>query len=80
MKDTTTKEPLNVSTDGTAGPYIMVPVSQLDEVCRLLDEHHVRYSVEENVISLDGAPEISVINLGRGGDSKNVQRILDSNE
>jgi hypothetical protein len=78
MIDVTTKRPLRVSTDGTAGPYIMVPVSQLDEVRQLLDCRRVRYWVEEDVISLNGAPEIAVVNLGRGGDAIAVQAILDS--
>jgi hypothetical protein len=78
MTDTTTKKPLRVSTDGTTGPYIMVPVSQLDGVRRLLDSRGVRYWVEENAISLDEAPEIAVINLGRGGDAATVQAVLDS--
>jgi len=78
MNDATTQQPLSVSTDGTAGPYIMVPVSQLDEVKQLLDSHRIRYWVDENAISLNGAPEITVINLGRGGDALAVQAILDS--
>lgn len=78
MTDATTKKPLRVSTDGTTGPYIMVPVSQLDKVRRLLDSRHVGYWVEEEAISLDGAPEVAVINLGRGADATAVQAILDS--
>jgi hypothetical protein len=78
MTDTTTKKPLRVSSDGTAGPYLMVPVSQLEDVQRLLDSHRIRYWVGENAISLNGAPEIAVINLGRGGDAAVVQAILDS--
>jgi len=78
MTDTTTNKPLHVWTDGTTGPYIMVPVSQLDGVRRLLDSRGVRYWVEENAISLDEAPEIALINLGRGGDAAAVQAILDS--
>ena len=78
MTDTTTKKPLRVSTDGTAGPYIMVPFAQLDDLRRLLDGRHIRYWVEENVISLDGGPEIAVVNLGRGGDAAAVQAVLDS--
>jgi hypothetical protein len=80
MKDVSTKKPLHVSTDGKAGPYIMVPVSQLDDVRRLLDRHRVRYSVDEDVVSLNGAPEVAVVDLGRGGDAKGVQKILDSAE
>lgn len=78
MTDAATKKNLRVSTDGTVGPYIMVPVIQLDDVRRLLDGRGVGYWVEENAISLDGAPEIAVINLGRGGDAAAVQALLDS--
>ena len=78
MTDATTKRPLHVSTDGTTGPYIMVPVSQLAEVRRLLDSRRIGYWVEEEAISLDGAPEGAVINLGRGADAAAVQAILDS--
>jgi hypothetical protein len=80
MKDVATKKPLRVSTDGTAGPYIRVPVSQLKDVQRLLDQHRVRYAIDEYAVSLNGAPEVAVVNLGRGGDAKGVQRILDSAE
>jgi hypothetical protein len=78
MSDTTTKAPLRVSTDGTAGPYIMLPFSQLDEVRRLLDGQRIRYWVSEDAISLNGGPEMTVINLGRGGDAAAVQAALDS--
>lgn len=78
MTDARTKQPLRVSTDGTTGPYIMVTVSQLDEVRRLLDNRRIGYWVEENAVSLNGAPEVAVINLGRGGDAAAVQTLLDS--
>jgi hypothetical protein len=58
MTNVATKKPMRVSTDGTAGPYIMVPVSQLDEVRQLLDGRRIRYWVEENAISLDGAQKL----------------------
>jgi hypothetical protein len=79
MTDATTKKPLRVSNEGTAGPYIRLPFSQLDEVRRLLDSQRIRYWVEENVISFDGGPEIAVVNLGRGGDAAAVQAVLDGN-
>ena len=78
MTDTTTKKPLRVSTDGTVGPYIMLPLSQLDEVQRLLDRRDIRYSVQEDVISFNGAPEEATIDLGRGADAEAIQAILDS--
>ena len=78
MIDAMTRKPLHVSTDGTAGPYIMLPVSQLDEVRQLLDDHGIRYWVEEDVISLNGAPETAVIDLGRAANVEAIQAILDT--
>ena len=78
MIDAMTRKPLYVSTDGTAGPYIMAPVSQLADLRELLDKHRIRYSVEEHAISLDGEPEIAVVDLGHGADVAPVQVILDS--
>jgi predicted RNase H-like HicB family nuclease len=75
--DATTKRPLHVSTDGTAGPYIMLPVSQLTEVRQLLDSHGIRYWIEEDFISLNGAPEDAVIDLGHEANTGAVQAILD---
>ena len=77
MIDKTTKQPIYVSTDGTAGPYIMVPLDQLDELCQLLDEHQVRYEVEEDAISLNGAPMIATVDLDRGADVIAITKFLD---
>ncbi len=78
MIDAMTRESIRVSTDGEAGPYIMTPVSRLEEICRLLDAHGVSYWVEEDAISLDGAPEIAVVNLGHGSKATTVQSLLDT--
>jgi hypothetical protein len=78
MKDVTTREGISVSSDGSAGPYIMVPVSQLEAVRQLLGQYHVPFTVDDDAISLNGEPEVAVVNLGRGGDAKKVQQILDS--
>ena len=55
----------------------MVTVDQLEELRRLLDDHGISYWVDEDVISLNGEPETSVVNFGRGGNGEAVQRILD---
>ncbi len=78
MIDTTTHEPLYVSTDGDAGAYIMVPVAQLDGLTTVLNSSQVRYWVDEEAISLDGKPEVAVINLTEGSDPATVQSLLDS--
>lgn len=60
MIDAMTRKPLRVSTDGTAGPYIMVPVSQLADLRGLLDKHRIPDAVEEDAISLDDTSEVAV--------------------
>ena len=78
MIDTTTRSRLTVSTDGGAGPYILVPVAQLELVRALLDSNQVSYWLDDEVISLDGKPEIAVVNLGNRSDPTKVQQLLDS--
>jgi hypothetical protein len=77
MIDTTTNKPLRVWPDEKVGPYIEVVASQLEEVKRLLEKNGIRYSVEEDIISLNGGPYIATINLRRGTDPNAVQAILD---
>ena len=77
MTDIITKKSMRVSADGTAGPYIMVAVSQLDELRQLLDSRGIGYWVDEHAISLNGGPETTVVHLGRQGDAATVQAILD---
>jgi len=77
MIDAITERPLSVSTDGNSGPYIMVPVSQLEELRLLLDGNGVPYWVDQEAISLDGRPEVTVVNLGSDTDPNAIQKLLD---
>lgn len=76
MIEATTRRPLDVCTDGGAGPYIVLPVTQLDLVTALLDANGVSYWVDEEAVSLDGNPEVAVINLARGSDVETLKRLL----
>lgn len=78
MIDISTNKPLYVSTDGDSVPYIMVAVEQLDDVRGLLSSNNIPYWVDEDAISLDGKPAVTVINLARSADASHVQHILDS--
>lgn len=75
--DAQTQEPVVVSNDGDAGAYIMVVLGQLDRVTAVLREDGIGFWVNEEAISLNGKPEIAVINFGRGVDAARVQQILD---
>ncbi|QEH35083.1 hypothetical protein OJF2_36280 [Aquisphaera giovannonii] len=77
MIDEMTNDRLRVGADEIAGPYLMLPLSQLASVRARLDRHAVRYWVDSTAISLDGKPAIIVINFGRGGDAERIQNLLD---
>lgn len=75
--NTTAIPPLRVSTHGAAGSYIFVLQSQLDQVTAALRENKVCFWVDEETISLNGNPEVTVINLEPGSNPVQVQAILD---
>jgi hypothetical protein len=78
MTDPATRRPIRVSTDGTSGPYITVSVELLEKVRRLLVENGIPQWVDHHAISVDGRPAVTVINLGRRVDSRQVQDLLDA--
>ena len=78
MVDVTTSKPLRVSTDGTAGPYLMLPLDDVVRVKVLLDAHGIYHAVEEDAISIDGSPYITVIDFGLEADADRIQSIFDS--
>ena len=78
MRDAVTQERITVLTDGDAGPYIMVPVAQVGEIAEVLRADDISHWVDQEAISLNGQPEVSVINLGRNVDVAQVQRLLDA--
>ena len=80
MNDAMTRSPLRVSTDGKTAPYIMAPVSQIDDLRQLHDNHRIGYWMEEVAISFAGAPEISINILGHGTNATAIQAILESVE
>ena len=80
MTETAVEKPLRVSPSaapGTAWPYLSLPYSRLGEVRELLDSHGIRYTVSENIISVNGGPETASIHFGRNGDAAAVQAALD---
>ena len=80
MIDSFTKEPIRVSDDGDAGPYMMVQLDQLDLVKKLLDDAGYHYYVDEDAISFNDQPYTAIVNLGHHADVPAIQRLLDDNE
>ena len=69
--------PLTVSTDGTAGPYVVVTSEQLGPVVEALRTEGVRFQVDQEAVLLNGAAALAVIDLGMGADVTRVQGVLD---
>lgn len=69
--------PLTVSTDGTAGPYVVVTSEQLGLVVEALRAEGVRFQVDREAVLLDGEPALAVIDFGTGADVTRVQGVLD---
>lgn len=78
MIDVETHKPVRVSTDGDAGPYLMVPLEQLADVRRALREHEIVHFVAEDAIELDGRPVIAIIDFARNADANLIQSALDA--
>ncbi len=78
MIDALTKQPLTLSTDGSAGPYLHLPLTQLEAIRQVLDQHQVYYWVDEHAVSLNDSPYIALINFGRNADPSAIQNILNS--
>ncbi len=69
--------PLKVSTDGTAGPYVIVTPGQLRHVVAAFRDEGIDFQVDEEAVLSGGTPALAVIDLGSGADVERVQRVLD---
>ena len=77
MSTRSAEAPLVVSTDGTAGPYIIVAADQLGPVVHTLRDQSIPLQVDDEAVMLDGRPALMVIDLGQDADVERVQGILD---
>jgi len=77
MLDEMTKDRLRVEDAPGAGPYLMLPLSQLGRVREVLDRNAIHYWADSTAISLDKKPPKIFINFGRNGDANRIQALLD---
>lgn len=77
MTDSITHSLIRVSGKGDVGRYIIVPLDQLDAVETVLRDNRISYWVDAHSISVAGKPKVIFVNLGRGNDTEQVQRLLD---
>ena len=77
MKDPITGARITVNTDGTAGPYIIVPESLVENILELFESNGVQFV--ERPGSVKGKNDSDTIfDLGLDADVEVVQTLLDS--
>ncbi len=57
-------------------PYIVLPLSQVQEVCWRLDRAWLSYSVDPCAISIAGQPEITTIHFSPDVDAGRIQQAV----
>ena len=77
MRSILVDAPLEVSTDGLAGPYIVVTPQQMKPVADALRARGIHFEPDDDTVILDGRPALSVIDLGQNADVEQVQGVLD---
>lgn len=78
MIDVETHSSLEVRTEGDAGPFLMVPLTQLAELTEVLKRNGIAHSIAPDAISWDDEPFIAIVNFGNNIDPKHLQGVLDS--
>jgi hypothetical protein len=77
MLDCESNQPIEMHTDGDAGPYLLVPEQQVDAVQAALRTEKIAFWTDLGAISLDNEPAYAAINLGRHADLERVRHVLD---
>ena len=80
MIDSITKEPIQVRRYPEAWPYIRLPLDQLDQVKKILDDAGYRYHVAKYALSTGGKPYTVVVSLEHRADVAALQKLLDDYE
>ena len=77
MHSTLVDAPLQVSTDGTTDPYIIVPTEQMENVVEALRAQSIPFKINDDAVILDGRSALSVVDLSHDADFQRVQEVLD---
>ena len=80
MKYRDTDDRVEISTDGTDGPYIVVDHDRLEEVHALLNANHIPHAIDPDAIEQNDQPAMGVVNLSPDVETDRIQRILDAVE
>jgi len=77
MIDAATNQTLNVQARAAGWSTLRLLEDQLSEVCQVLDANGFRYRIDQNIISLNGGPQMTQIHFGQEIDVAAIQKALD---
>ena len=78
MINSLTNEPIRVSKYPGAWPYVRVPLDQLDQVKKLLDQAGFRYYVHMHAVSIDGGPYTMDVSFEHRAEVAALQAVFDN--
>lgn len=76
MIDSKTNQRVVVMTDGNAGPYLTIPITEYDKLKQILDDAGIENSIDKG-ISDDDVRLDNIINFRKSADPQRIQAILD---
>ncbi len=78
MINSITNEPIQVDKIPGAWPYVRVPLDQLDQVKKLLDQAGFRYAVAKFALSSDGEPYTVDVSFEHRAQFADLQAVFDA--
>lgn len=76
MLDDYNNQPFTVSTDGDAGPYLMVKPAQVVAVQMAFSKHRISHAIDYDATQNGGTGVLTVFNFGHSADVTRIERIL----
>jgi hypothetical protein len=78
MIDIELHTPLLIRTEGNAGPYLLVPIQQIENVEAVLRAARIAFSISRDAVQLNGHDAIALVDFGRRADAAAIQAVLDA--
>lgn len=60
------------------GPWLRASADQIERMRGVLDKNGIRYRVLENLLSINGGPEMGTVRFGYEAEGDAIQAILDT--
>ncbi len=79
MVDVELNTPVKLWDGGRAGPFLMIPLRQVESVGAALTAAGIKYSRSRDAVQKEGHEPIVLVEFGSRGDAARIQAVLDAN-